>query len=223
MSNDGLKRALFGQLALVAKALGHGRRLEVLEILAQSERSVETLARLAGVSMANASQHLQLLRRTGLVTCRREGKRVLYRLADEDVVGVVAAIRRVAQRNVGEIDRIVAGYFRERDALEPVSREELLRRTRRGRVIVLDVRPPEEFAAGHLPRAINVPLKDLRHRLRELDPKREVVAYCRGPYCLLAYEAVAALRKRGFRARRLEDGFPEWEAAGLPVERATSP
>lgn len=223
MSTEAPKRFLFSQLAVVAKALGHGLRLEMLELLAQGERNVEAIARLVGVPIANASQHLQLLRRAGVVAARRDGKRVLYRLADESVVAVVAGIRRVAERSVAEMHGAVSGYFRERDAMEAVSREELLRRLRRREVTVLDVRPLEEFAAGHLARAVSVPLAELGRRLRDLDRRREVVAYCRGPYCVLAYEAVAALRKRGFRARRLEDGFPEWKAAGLPIEVGATP
>lgn len=222
-STEDPKRALFVQLATVAKALGHGLRLEILELLAQGERSVETIARLVGTSIANASQHLRLLRRAGVLATRRDGKRVLYRLADESVVAVVAGIRRLAERNLAEIHDAVAGYLAERGAMEAVSSDELLRRLRRREVTVLDVRPPEEFAAGHLPRAVNVPLADLRRRLRNLDPRREIIAYCRGPYCVLASEAVATLRKRGFRARRLEDGFPEWKAAGLPIELGDTP
>lgn len=218
MSNENPKRTLFEHFAAVAKALGSGHRLELVELLAQGERSVEVLAQLAGLSLANASQHLQHLRRAGLVTSRKQGKRVLYRLADEAVITLLAALRHIAERNVAEVQRVVASYFRERDSLEPVSRKELMRRMRAGLVTVIDVRPEEEFAAGHIRGAINAPLKDLKRRLGELPSGQEVVAYCRGPYCVLSYEAVAALRKRGFKALRLEDGYPEWKAARLPVE-----
>ncbi len=218
MSSENPKRMLFEQFAAVARTLGNGHRLELLELLAQGERSVERLADLSGLAIANASQHLQNLRRAGLVTTRREGKRIFYRLSDETVVSLLGSLRKVAERNLAEVERVVAGYFRERDALEPVTRPELIRRMRRGLATVIDVRPQEEFAAGHIPGAINVPLKDLARRLKELPSTKEVVAYCRGPYCVLSYEAVWALRHRGFKARRLEDGYPEWKMAGLPVE-----
>ncbi len=218
MSSENPKRMLFEQFAAVARTLGNGHRLELLELLAQGERSVERLAELSGLAIANASQHLQNLRRAGLVTTRREGKRIFYRLSDETVVSLLGSLRKVAERNVAEVERVVAGYFRERDSLEPVSRQELIRRMRRGLATVIDVRPQEEFAAGHISGAINVPLKDLARRLKELPSTKEVVAYCRGPYCVLSYEAVWALRHRGFKARRLEDGYPEWKIAGLPVE-----
>jgi ArsR family transcriptional regulator len=152
-----------------------------------------------------------------MVGARREGKFVYYRLADDAVLELLAALRRIAERNVAEVERVVRGYFHDRDALDPVSREELLRRLRAGAVTVLDVRPGDEFALGHLPGAVNIPLQALEARLSELDPSQEIVAYCRGPYCVLSYEAVAALRAHGFKVRRLEDGLPEWRAAGLPV------
>jgi rhodanese-related sulfurtransferase/DNA-binding transcriptional ArsR family regulator len=217
MSREGPKQVLYGQFAEVAKGLGHGHRLEILELLAQGERSVEALAERAGLSLANASQHLRLMRRAGLLVSRRDGKRILYGLSGSSVLDLVAALRRVAEQNLAEVRETVDGYFRERDALEPVSRKELARRIKDGLVTVLDVRPEDEFAAGHLPQAINIPLRTLTRRLRDLPKNAEVVAYCRGPYCVLAFEAVALLRGRGFKARRLEDGYPEWKAAGLPV------
>ena len=212
------KQALLAEFAAVARALGHPHRLEILEHLAQGERGVEALAERVGLSVANASQHLQHLRRAGLVLARRHGKFVLYRLADDEVPALVAHLRQVAERNLAAVDRIVRGYFTDRDGLEPVSPDELLGRLREGLVSVLDVRPADEFAAGHLPGAVNVPLDELEARLADLDPTREIVAYCRGPYCVLSYEAIATLRARGFRARRLEDGLPEWRTAGRPVE-----
>lgn len=217
MSSLGPKQVLFAQFAAVARTLGHAHRLELLEQLAQGERSVELLAQKTGLSIANASQHLQQLRRAGLVASRRDGKFVYYQLADDSVLDVLAALRVVAERNVAEVEQVVRSYFNERDALEAVSREELLQRSRTGAVTVLDVRPEDEFALGHLPGAVNIPLRALEQRLSELDPTNEIVAYCRGPYCVLSYEAVAALRARGFKVRRLEDGLPEWRAAGLPV------
>jgi ArsR family transcriptional regulator len=212
------KQALFAEFAAVARALGHPHRLELLEQLAQGERGVEALAERVGLSVANTSQHLQQLRRAGLAVSRRQGKFVLYRLADETVLTLLSSLRQVAERNVAEVDRIVRGYFADRDALEPVSREELLERSRAGLVTVLDVRPADEFAQGHLPGAVNIPLAQIEARLAEFDRDREIVAYCRGAYCVLSFEAVAALRARGFTARRLEEGLPEWKAAGLPLE-----
>ena len=217
MSKRSPKLALFAQFAAVAKALAHAHRLDLLEQVAQGERSVEVLAERTGLSVANASQHLQHMRRAGLVANRRDGKFVYYRIADDAVLDLLAALRRIAERNVAEVGRLVRSYFDDRDSLEPVSRDELLRRSRTGGVTVLDVRPEDEFALGHLPGAVNIPLRAIEQRLSELDPSQEVVAYCRGAYCVLSYEAVAALRARGFTARRLEDGFPEWRAAGLPV------
>lgn len=212
------KQDLFAAFASVARALGHPYRLELLEHLAQGERSVEAIAGRVGLTMANASQHLQQLRRSGLVTARREGKFIFYQIADDEILGLLAGLRRVAERNSAEVDRILHSYFAARDSLEPVSRDELRERLRDGLVTVLDVRPGDEFALGHLPGAVNVPLEGLDAYLDGLDRDRQVVAYCRGAYCVLSFEAVAALRGRGFDARRLEDGFPEWKAAGLAVE-----
>jgi ArsR family transcriptional regulator len=218
MSSRSPKAAVFAGFAEIAKALGHVHRLEILELLAQGERNVEALAERAGLSIANASQHLRLMRQAGLLASHRSGKHILYRLSDPAVLDLVSALHRVGERNLAEVREVIAGYFHTRDALEPVSRRELSRRLKDGLVIVLDVRPEDEFAAGHLPNAVNIPLRELSRRLREIPKTREVVAYCRGAYCVLAFEAVAALRKRGFTVRRLEDGFPEWKAAGLPVE-----
>jgi rhodanese-related sulfurtransferase len=222
VSTGDTKKALFAQFAIVAKALAHGHRLELLELLAQSERKVEALARLTGLSVANTSQHLQHLRRAGLITARKDGHFVLYRAADEAAVMLLGTIQLVAESNLAEVERLVSRYLRSKDGFEPVSSAELLRRARMGLVTVLDVRPAEEYAAGHLPNAINIPLRELKGRLAELPPDREVVAYCRGPYCVLAYEAVAELRRQGFAARRLEHGLPEWKLAGLPVERSAT-
>jgi rhodanese-related sulfurtransferase/DNA-binding transcriptional ArsR family regulator len=222
MSSQGPKQALFAQFAAVAKTLGHAHRLELLEQLAQGERSVEVLAQRTGLSIANTSQHLQHMRRAGLVANRRDGKFIYYRLADDGVLDLLAALRRIAERNSAEVERVIRSYFDKRDSLEPVSREELVERSRAGIVTILDVRPEDEFALGHLPGALNIPLRELEARLGEMDPKQEIVAYCRGPYCVLSYEAVAALRARGFKVRRLEDGLPEWRAAGLPVVGGTT-
>ncbi len=212
------KLAMLEQFAGVAKALANAHRLDLLELLAQAERSVESLANAAGLSIANASQHLQVLRRIGLIVSRKSGQHVLYRLSDDDVLTLLASLRQTAERHVAEVDRLLHGYFHQKDALEAVSRDDLLTRMKDGLVTVLDVRPPEEYAAGHVAGSINIPVKELERRLSELPDSSEVVAYCRGPFCVLAFEAVAALRAMGRRARRLEDGFPEWRAAGLPVE-----
>lgn len=219
MSSGNPKHQLLAQFALVAKAAGHADRLELLEQLGQGERNVEMLAQKAGLSVASTSQHLQQLRRAGLVDCRRDRKYVLYRLADDDVVKLLGALRDVAERGIAEVGRIVRAYFHDRDSMEPVSRQDLLEQSRQGLVTVLDVRPADEFAAGHLPGALNIPLSELERRLSLLDPSIQVVAYCRSSYCLLSFEAVPILRARGFDARRLEEGLPEWKAARLPVER----
>ena len=217
MSSQGPKQALFAQFAAIAKTLGHAHRLELLEQLSQGERSVEVLADRTGLSIANASQHLQHMRRVGLVATRRQGKFVYYALADDGILDVLTALRRIAERNVAEVERIVRSYFNKRDELEPISRKQLLKRIRARAVTVLDVRPPDEFALGHLPGAVNIPLRALKARLAELNTAQEIVAYCRGEYCVLSFEAIALLRARGFKVRRLEDGLPEWRAAGLPV------
>jgi rhodanese-related sulfurtransferase/DNA-binding transcriptional ArsR family regulator len=213
----GPKEVLFIQFAAVAKAIAHAHRLELLELLAQGERSVEALAGKAGLSIANTSQHLQQMRRAGIVSGRREGKFVFYQLADDAVLDLLAALRRLAERNSAEVERVIRNYFHDRDGMEPVSRDELLRQLRTGAVTVLDVRPADEFALGHLPDAVNIPLRELERRLAEFDSSQQIIAYCRGPYCVLAFEAVSLLRKRGLRARRMQDGFPEWRNAGLPV------
>jgi rhodanese-related sulfurtransferase/DNA-binding HxlR family transcriptional regulator len=221
VSSAGPKQAIFAGLAEVAQALGHAHRLELLEHLAQGVRSVEELSARANLSFANTSRHLQILRRARLVDTERRGKNVLYRLTgDAEVVELVRALGRVGERNVAEVSRVMTDYFHARDALEAVSRKELISRLRDGLVTVLDVRPEDEFALGHISGAVNIPLGKLKHRLGELPADREVIAYCRGPYCVLSFEAVAALRARGYRVRRLEDGYPEWKAAGLPIEAA---
>ncbi len=213
------KHRIYAHLAQIATALAHPHRLELLELIAQGERSVEELAHRGGLSIANASRHLQILRRARLVEPRREGKRMLYSLiCDSDVIALLGSLGRVGEHNVAEIERIMSTYFRARDSLEPVSRKMLLERLRSGSVTLLDVRPADEFAHGHLPGALNVPLAELDAALAKLPRNQAVIAYCRGPYCVLSYEAVAALRSKGLKAYRLEEGYPEWKAAGLPVE-----
>jgi DNA-binding transcriptional ArsR family regulator len=222
MSIDGFKPRLFDAFAQIGKALGNGRRLELLEALAQGERPVEKLAAAAGLSVANASQHLLHLRRAGLLEARRDGQHIFYRLADPEVFALLSALQRLGQRRVAEVDRLVDTYLRRRDAMEPVTARDLLRRVRAGEVTVIDVRPPDEYAAGHIAGAVNLPLAELEKRLAQLPKGREVIAYCRGPWCALAFTAVERLRARDRRARRLEFGFPEWRQARLPVATAAA-
>ena len=218
MSSKNFKHELFAQFARAGKALSNPNRLELLEYLAQGERSVEALAKVSGLTMANASQHLQQLRQVGLVTTRKQGQSVFYRLAGDEVMVLLEALRSVADKYLAEVERLVNTYLMVKDNLEPVPAKELLSRVREGLVTVLDVRPAEEFSAGHLPGAVNIPLAELEKNLDRFKPGQEVVAYCRGPYCVLAFEAVAKLRQKGVKARRLKDGYPEWKLAGMPVE-----
>jgi rhodanese-related sulfurtransferase len=212
------KREVFENLARVGTALSSPVRIEFLELLAQTERTVEQLAAMTGASVANTSQHLQKLRQAGLIAGRKEGLYVFYRLAGDEVVGLLSAMSRVGETYVADVERILRLYFAQKDELEPLPAKELLDRARKGLVTVLDVRPPEEYAAGHVPGAINIPVHELQKRLHDLPKRKEVIAYCRGPYCLMSYDAVALLRKKGLKARRLQDGLPEWRAAGLPIE-----
>jgi rhodanese-related sulfurtransferase/DNA-binding transcriptional ArsR family regulator len=220
MGGQAAKTALYDEFALVGKALASGRRMELLEVLANGERTVEALASEAGLSVANTSQHLQVLRQGGLFATGRAGRSIFYRLADPAVLDLWRLLRSVASARLAAVRQLAAAYLGDRDQLEPVTREELARRLRDGeRLVVLDVRPASEHAAGHVPGAVSIPVRELRRRLAELPPDQEIVAYCRGPFCAFAQEAVALLREEGFLARRLEDGWPEWEAEGLAVAR----
>jgi len=218
-SNEALKSALYQQLARVGLALGNAGRLQILEFVAQGERSVDALAAMTGLSVANTSKHLQALRLAGLVAARKDGLRVYYSVAGDDVVALISAVRAVAEHRVADVEKLLQVWLAHRDELEPVPAREVLRRAREGLVTVLDVRPEEEYASGHVPGAINVPIEKLEGYLSKLSKRKEVIAYCRGPYCLMSFEAVEKLRRRGFKAKRLENGYPEWRAAGLPVER----
>ena len=211
-------KQLFHHFARVAKALAHANRLELLEALAQGERSVDALAQACGIPISNTSHHLQILRDSGLLVSRKEGLQVIYRLADDEVLRLISGVRRLAERQLAEVERIVRENFDGRDTLTPVRRKELLGMVRRGEATVIDVRPPTEFSAGHIPGAVNIPLDALPRQLKKLPKGQEIVAYCRGPYCMLAFEAVEQLRKKGYRARRLEDGYPEWKAENLPID-----
>lgn len=216
-SNRQFKDAIYEQLGRIGKAVASPRRLELLDLLCQGPRTVEVLARAVDQSLANTSQHLQVLRRARLVEAERDGVLVRYRLADEMVCSFFRSLQRLAEARLAEVERVTREFLEERGSMEPVDQDTLLERMRRGEVTVLDVRPAEEYRAGHIPGALSVPMNELEGRLAELPHDREVVAYCRGPYCVLAIEAVALLRKRGFDAVRLEDGVPDWRARGLPV------
>jgi rhodanese-related sulfurtransferase len=218
MANRAAKVALFDALASVAQALGSGRRAEIVDLLAQGERSVEEVASEVGQSVASTSHHLRLLARSGLARSRRDGNRVLYRLASDRVADLWAAVRDVAVRHVAEVSVLADEYLGERDAVEQLSAAELEERLERGDVVVLDVRPEQEFRAGHIAGARSAPLTALDDLATTLPRRREIVAYCRGPYCVYADDAVRLLRARGLKARRLDVGFPEWRRAGLPVE-----
>ena len=218
MKHREFKDRLYAEIGRIARAIDSPRRLELIDLLAQGERSVEDLAAEAALSIANTSRHLQILRGARLVESRKEGLRVYYRLAETEVFDVSRAVRGMAQRRLADLDRLVEAYLGSRDELQAVPREELVRRVREGRAVVVDVRPAEEYRAGHIPGALSIPVGELDRRLSELPARKEIVAYCRGPYCVMAYDAVARLRSRGRRARRLVDGLPEWRAAGLPVE-----
>lgn len=215
--STGPRQVLYAEFAQVAKALAHPHRLELLEHAAQGAMTVESLAERVGLSVANASQHLRQLREAGLATATREGKFVRYGLADDAVLELISAVHRVTASRRAEASKIIDEYFNARDAMEPISRTELLSHTRAGAVTVLDVRPHDEWTLGHIPGALCVPLEELQTRLAEFDPGQQIVAYCRGPWCVLSFEAVARLRAQGFDARRLEDGYPEWRAAGMPI------
>lgn len=209
---------IFTEFAELARTLGNPHRLALLEHVAQGERAVERLAALSGLSLANASQHLQQLRRAGFVEARRDGKRVLYRLGGGPIEELLGALRNYAEHNRAEIRALVAGAFSREGRVETISRQELIARLAEGAVTLLDVRAEDEFALGHLPGAVNIPAEELQRRLKELPDDQEIIAYCRGPYCLLSVDATAALIEQGYRVRRLEEGFPDWKAAGLPVE-----
>ncbi len=217
MSDQAAKDALYEGFALVGKALGSGRRAELVDVLAQGERSVDELATEIGQSVANTSQHLQQLLRAGLVRTRRDGTRVYYALASDRVGELWQLLRAVAAEQVAELDRLTQAYLGDRDGLESISQAELKNRLRTGDVVVVDVRPAAEYAAGHITGARSLPLADLSRRLRDLPKDSDIVAYCRGPYCVYADDAVRLLRRRGYQASRLEDGFPEWARAGLPT------
>jgi rhodanese-related sulfurtransferase/DNA-binding transcriptional ArsR family regulator len=211
------KKVVFDKFAQVAKALGSSKRLEILEHLAQGQRSVDVLAQLLGTTMANTSQHLKCLRAAGLVASRKEGKYVFFKLSGDAVIDLMSALQRTSEEHVAEVQQIVSSYFSKCDSMEALSRQQLIERIELGVVTILDVRPENEFNMAHISGAINIPIKQLSDRLSELSDVQEIIAYCRGAYCVFSFEAVALLRKKGFQARRLEDGYPEWKADGFPT------
>jgi rhodanese-related sulfurtransferase len=218
-----VKDGLYEQFARIGKAVAHPKRIELLDLLCQGERSVEVLADAAAVSVTNASAHLRVLREARLVATRKEGTRVFYRLAEDAVCEFFVSLRDLAGDRYAEVDRIVRDFFDARDELEPVNRDELMQRAGQGDVMVLDVRPLEEYEAGHISGAVSVPLAELKSRMVGFPRDVEIVAYCRGPYCVLAPQALELMRAQGFKARRLENGFPEWRRAGLPVATGAEP
>lgn len=218
MKPNTFKSDLFTQFSRVGKALSNSNRLELLEFLAQGSRSVESLANVAKLSIANTSQHLQQLRQSGLVTSRKEGLKVYYSLSGDDVINLLDSVRDVAERHLSDVDKLVNTYLTSKDALDPIPAKELLEKVKQDLITVLDVRPKEEYESGHVQGAINIPIEELELHFKDLQHDHEIIAYCRGPHCILAFDAVAQLRERGFQARRLENGFPEWKVAGLPIE-----
>jgi rhodanese-related sulfurtransferase len=218
MSSHLVKQRIYEQFARIGKALASPSRLELLDLLGQGERSVEALARACELSVANASQHLQALYAARLVESRRDGQRIFYRLADPSVAALWQSLRAAAQRQLAELDSVAREYLEGRDEFEPIDRAELVRRMKAGSVTLIDVRPPEEYEQAHLPGAVCVPLDDVKDYARRAPKRKQVVAYCRGPYCVFALKAVAELKKHGVNAARFEDGVQEWSAAGLPLE-----
>lgn len=220
MTGREAKDLLYAQFSRLGKAVSNPKRIELLELLAQTERSVDELAAASGMDFANTSAQLQVLSRARLVEGRRQGKRVIYRLADKSVTRFLVALRELSRERLAEVEQVARDYFEARDHLEPASSADLMRRLEDPATLVIDVRPAEEYAAGHIPGALSVPLGELKVRIAELPPAAEIVAYCRGPYCILAPEAIEILHRAGLRARRLQEGLPEWRLAGLPVAAA---
>lgn len=214
-----LRQHVHEHLSLIAQGLASPQRLEMLEYLAQAERGVDELSQLCGLTVANTSRHLQVLKQAMLVVVRRHGKRRCYRLAGDDVVALVSSLRHTAAIHHAEVERLMNHYLTDKEDLEAISAADLLERTQHSEVTVLDIRPAKEFAAGHLPNAINIPPDEVAARINALDDTQLIVAYCRGPYCLYSYDAVKLLREKGYQAQRLATGFPEWQATGYPVER----
>ncbi|MEJ2766262.1 metalloregulator ArsR/SmtB family transcription factor [Photobacterium sp. MCCC 1A19761] len=221
--HDNPQTQIFTELAELARCLGNAHRLALLEHIAQGERPVDRLAALSGLSVANTSQHLQHLKRAGFVSTRREGKQIYYRLSSGPIEPLLSALRQCAEHNRAEVQRLIADSYQRPDSLEAISRDELLTRMRESSVTLLDVRPQEEFALGHIPGAVNIPIDELASRFAELPSDQTVIAYCRGPYCLLSVDAIDILAKQGRTALRLKEGYPDWKAAGLAIETPNQP
>ncbi|HEB33330.1 MAG TPA: metalloregulator ArsR/SmtB family transcription factor [Spirochaetes bacterium] len=220
MNGGEFKDMVFKLFAMIAQSFSSPRRLEIIDVLIQGERDVETLSREVNMSIANTSKHLQVLKNARLLESRKEGVRVLYRVADDSVFACWKNLQNLAEQRLYEMKEIVRMYYQDRDKMEPVSRDNLLGRLKLGDVLVLDVRPFEEYRSGHISKALSIPLPELKQRIDEIPKNMEIVAYCRGPYCVLAAEAITFLRKAGIKAIRMKDGFPEWKNAGLPVEHS---
>ena len=218
MNRTEQKRSIYQHFAAVAKALGHEYRWELLELIAQGERSVESLSHGTELAVATVSQHLQQMRRAGLVRSRKEGRFMYYRLADDRVISLMAGLREVAERNIAEVRQLVDSFHGDSSELDAMDADELMAQIESGGVTLLDVRPEQEYSAGHLPGALNIPVEELQERLRELPEGQTVVAYCRGPFCALSEDAVKLLREQGIEAVRFDSGYPEWKASGLPVQ-----
>ncbi|BAS68366.1 ArsR/SmtB family transcription factor [Bathymodiolus septemdierum thioautotrophic gill symbiont] len=215
-----IKYLLNEQLSLIAQSLTSPQRLEILEYLSQTERSVDELSQLSNLNIANTSRHLQILKQAALVVVRRAGNKRFYKLAGNDVTNLISSLRNTAKIHLAEVEYLMQSYLNKKDELEAIDAQELLERTKHNEVTILDIRPKEEFNTGHLPNAINIPPDEINERIKNLKKDKEIVAYCRGPYCLFAYDAIEALRGQGFRAKRLENGFPEWKAAGYPIQQS---
>lgn len=218
MKGREFKDLVYEQFARIAQAFAAPRRLEIIEILSQGERDVESLANQVSMTIANTSRHLQILKSARLVDTRREGVRIFYRLADEEVANCWLRLQSLAEKRSAELKETARAFFEERDNMEPLTKEELMTRTKNNEVIIIDVRPYQEYQSGHIPGAVSIPLPELKNRLSEIPKDSEVVAYCRGPYCVLSVEAMTILREAGYHSLRLKEGLPEWKAAGLPVE-----
>jgi len=214
-----IKLLLNEQLSLIAKSLSSPQRLEILEYLSQAERSVDDLSKLSNLSVANTSRHLQVLKQAALVSARREGQKRFYRITGSDVTNLISSLRTTAEIHVAEVERLTQTYLDKKDDLEAIDASELIERTKHNEVTVLDIRPVEEFNAGHIPNAINIPPDEITKKIKQINNNKGIVAYCRGPYCLFAYDAIQALRKNGFNAQRLKNGYPEWKAAGHPTQQ----
>lgn len=215
-----IKKSLYEELSRIGKAVSSSARMELLEYLSQGEKSVESLSDLAGMSIANTSQHLQHLKNSGIIVSRKEGLHVYYKIVGDDVIRLIISIRNLAENHLSEVSRIINDVIKVKDKIAPVKALDLIEKVKKGQVTVIDVRPEDEFDAGHFPGSINIPFDDLHSRMPELNSKQEIIAYCRGPYCMMTFDTVTLLRQKGFKAKRLAEGFPEYKISGLPIEKS---